>query len=69
MAVMTRPTPIEIARLVREMIAKGATDRALIVEVTGLSERQLRRRLDGEVPFKAHEYVAIINNQLPRKVA
>lgn len=66
---MTRPTSRDIARLVRELIAKGVTNRDQIVQVTGLSERQLRRRLDGEVPFTAHDYLAIVSNPLTQEVA
>lgn len=61
---MAHVTSREIAKMVRYMVTKEVTSRERIIEVTGLSERQLRRRLDAEVPFAAHHFMAIVLNPL-----
>lgn len=61
------PSPREVAKSVQELISSGATTWDHIVSITGLSARQLRRRLHGEVPFSAHDFIVIVNNPLPRQ--
>jgi hypothetical protein len=56
---MTHPDARDVAESIRIRLRDGGVSRATAAAAAGITERALRRRLEYETPFRAHEVVAI----------